>query len=83
MASRLPSLGCSGGHFNPAVSLAVTLIGGLKTMLLVPYWISQLLGGLVGAALAKVSDPCWDRSSGLVLVESSFSSLAFGLILHA
>lgn len=61
MASWLPSLlGCSGGHFNPAVSLAVTVIGGLKTMLLIPYWISQLLGGLVGASLAKVSDPCWD-----------------------
>lgn len=54
---------CSGGHFNPAVSLAVTLIGGLKTVLLIPYLISQLLGGLIGAALAKVSDP---RGTGLV-----------------
>lgn len=52
MASSL--LGCSGGHFNPAVSLGVTLIGGLKAILLIPYWISQLLGGLIGAALAKV-----------------------------
>lgn len=29
-------------------------------MLLLPYWISQLVGGLIGAALAKVGDPCWD-----------------------
>lgn len=75
-------LGCSGGHFNPAVSLAVTLIGGLKTMLLIPYWVSQLFGGLIGAALAKVSDPCWDWASGLVLMESPSSSLSFELILH-
>ncbi|XP_068921496.1 aquaporin-8 [Petaurus breviceps papuanus] len=43
----------SGGHFNPAVSLAVMLIGGLKYMMLIPYCISQLCGGIIGAALAK------------------------------
>ncbi|XP_066134583.1 aquaporin-8 [Saccopteryx bilineata] len=47
----------SGGHFNPAVSLAVTLIGGLTLTMLLPYWISQLCGGLIGAALAKVVSP--------------------------
>ncbi|KAI5940007.1 aquaporin-8 isoform X2 [Manis javanica] len=50
----IASLGSiSGGHFNPAVSLAVMLIGGLNLMMLLPYWISQLCGGLIGAALAK------------------------------
>uniref|UniRef100_A0A8C5ULE1 Aquaporin-8 n=1 Tax=Microcebus murinus TaxID=30608 RepID=A0A8C5ULE1_MICMU len=44
----------SGGHLNPAVSLAAMLSGGLTLMMLIPYWISQLLGGLIGAALAKV-----------------------------
>ncbi|XP_043835093.1 LOW QUALITY PROTEIN: aquaporin-8 [Dromiciops gliroides] len=44
----------SGGHFNPAVSLAVMLIGGLNYMMLIPYCISQLCGGIIGAALAKV-----------------------------
>lgn len=73
LASRLPfPLGCSGGHFNPAVSLAVTLIGGLNIMLLIPYWISQLFGGLIGAALAKVSDPCWDWGWWLVSDGISF-----------
>ncbi|XP_054992564.1 aquaporin-8 [Sorex araneus] len=47
----------SGGHFNPAVSLAAMLIGGLKLMMLLPYWISQLCGGLIGAALAKAVTP--------------------------
>ncbi|XP_054946388.1 aquaporin-8 isoform X2 [Physeter macrocephalus] len=43
----------SGGHFNPAVSLAAMLVGGLHLMMLLPYWTSQLRGGLIGAALAK------------------------------
>ncbi|XP_047389674.1 aquaporin-8 isoform X2 [Sciurus carolinensis] len=47
----------SGGHFNPAVSLAAMLIGGLNVIMLLPYWISQLCGGLIGAALAKVVSP--------------------------
>ncbi|XP_075371374.1 aquaporin-8 [Mycteria americana] len=43
----------SGGHFNPAVSLAVWLVGGLNITMLIPYWASQLCGGLIGAGLAK------------------------------
>lgn len=71
VTSWLPSpLGCSFGHFNPAVSLAATLIGGLNAVLLIPYWISQLLGGLIGAALAKVGEPCWDWAGSLSLMES-------------
>ncbi|XP_029433078.1 aquaporin-8 [Rhinatrema bivittatum] len=45
--------GISGGHFNPAVSLGAWLIGGLNIVLLLPYWVSQLCGGMIGAALAK------------------------------
>lgn len=59
-------LGDSGGHFNPAVSLAAMLVGGLNLTMLLPYWVSQLCGGLLGASLAKVGDPlggggCWGR----------------------
>ncbi|XP_061849830.1 aquaporin-8 [Colius striatus] len=43
----------SGGHFNPAVSLCVWLVGGLNITMLVPYWVSQLCGGVIGAGLAK------------------------------
>ncbi|XP_063788885.1 aquaporin-8 [Pseudophryne corroboree] len=45
--------GISGGHFNPAVSLGAVIIGGLDIILVVPYWICQLCGGMIGAALAK------------------------------
>lgn len=43
----------SGGHFNPAVSVCVYLIGGMEVILLVPYIISQMLGGVIAASLAK------------------------------
>ncbi|HXY32217.1 MAG TPA: aquaporin [Gemmatimonadaceae bacterium] len=39
----------SGGHYNPAVSLAVWLRGKLPTKELAPYWISQLLGAIVAS----------------------------------
>ncbi|XP_029801561.1 aquaporin-8, partial [Suricata suricatta] len=38
-------------------SLAAMLIGGLNLAMLLPYWISQLCGGLIGAALAKAVSP--------------------------
>ncbi|XP_029821114.1 aquaporin-8, partial [Manacus vitellinus] len=43
----------SGGHFNPAVSLGVWLVGGLNMTMLIPYWLSQLCGGVIGAGLVK------------------------------
>ncbi|XP_004782333.1 aquaporin-8 isoform X2 [Mustela putorius furo] len=65
----------SGGHFNPAVSLAATLIGGLNLVMLLPYWISQLCGGLIGAALAKAVSPeerFWNASgAAFVTVQES------------
>jgi len=42
----------SGGHYNPAVSLAACLRGALKSTDLVPYWVSQLLGAIAAAAVA-------------------------------
>ncbi|OXB81858.1 UNVERIFIED_CONTAM: hypothetical protein H355_015055 [Colinus virginianus] len=43
----------SGAHFNPVVSLGVWLIGGMKLIMLIPYCIAQLVGGILGAALTK------------------------------
>uniref|UniRef100_A0A8C3QRT9 Aquaporin 8 n=1 Tax=Cyanoderma ruficeps TaxID=181631 RepID=A0A8C3QRT9_9PASS len=47
----------SGGHFNPAVSLAAWLLGGLHLTMLIPYWLCQLCGGMIGAGLAKAVTP--------------------------
>jgi len=40
--------GISGGHFNPAVSVGATLAGRLDPKLLVPYIVTQVIGGLIG-----------------------------------
>ncbi len=42
----------SGGHYNPAVSLAVFIRGKLNGQDLGLYWVAQLLAGLLGAFLA-------------------------------
>jgi len=44
----------SGGHYNPAVTLAAVMRGALPGPLLVPYWVSQLVGATLGAYLACV-----------------------------
>lgn len=41
----------SGGHYNPAVSLAVAIRGGLPFKNLFPYWIFQIFGGVLAAWL--------------------------------
>jgi len=43
----------SGGHYNPAVSLAAALRGALPKAQLVPYWAAQVLGAVVAAFVAK------------------------------
>ncbi|KAL3875609.1 hypothetical protein ACJMK2_033543 [Sinanodonta woodiana] len=47
----------SGGHFNPAVTLGVTIAGAIKPVLALGYFIAQLLGGLLGAAFARAVLP--------------------------
>jgi aquaporin Z len=42
----------SGAHFNPAVSLAVCISGGIPISRLLAYWAVQLPGGIVGAFAA-------------------------------
>jgi aquaporin Z len=44
----------SGGHYNPAVTLALFLRGKMNRSDLLPYWAAQILGALVGAFLASM-----------------------------
>jgi len=37
-------------HLNPAVSLGMVLVGRMQPRLLLPYWVSQLLGGVAAGA---------------------------------
>jgi aquaporin Z len=41
----------SGGHFNPAVSLAMLLDGRLSLSLMIGYWVSQVAGAVLGGLL--------------------------------
>ena len=41
----------SGGHYNPAVSLAVMMRGKLDSKELLPYWVSQIVGAFLAAAV--------------------------------
>jgi len=42
----------SGGHYNPAVTLAVTIRGRLPKSEVLPYWIAQILGAMLAAVAA-------------------------------
>ena len=43
--------GVTGAHINPAVTLALALRRGFPWRKVVPYWVAQLVGAFVGAAL--------------------------------
>lgn len=45
----------SGGHFNPAVSLAMLLSGRLELPAMIGYWIAQLAGGILAALAVLVA----------------------------
>lgn len=44
----------SGGHYNPAVSLAAALRGAMPKADLIPYWIVQIAGALAAAFVVSV-----------------------------
>ena len=44
----------SGGHFNPAVTLGLVVAGRHSAGELVPYWVAQVVGAIVAAAVLYV-----------------------------
>jgi aquaporin Z len=44
----------SGGHYNPAVTLAVMLRGKATATELGGYWLAQIVGGIIAAVLAGI-----------------------------
>ena len=52
----------SGGHFNPAVSLGLAIGGRFEWKELIPYWIAQVIGGVIAATIIYVvasGQPGW------------------------
>ena len=61
----------SGGHYNPAVTLAVWLRGRCPTKDLVPYWLAQLIAAVVAAII-------FNSLKGEDTTGNSFYGLAIG-----
>jgi aquaporin Z len=52
----------SGGHFNPAVSLGLAIGGRFEWRELIPYWVAQVIGGLIAATILYIiasGQPGW------------------------
>ncbi|XP_038069095.1 aquaporin-8-like [Patiria miniata] len=60
-------LNISGGIFNPALTFAVCLCGGISPLLAVLYFVVQICGGMLGAAFVKA-----------VLLEDSYYDIRGG-----
>ncbi len=81
----------SGGHYNPAVSLAAVLRGSLSSHELIPYWIAQILGALAAAFLLSqmVLPPIFNdiityETTGLIIGEFLFTfALCYVVLLTA
>ncbi|PJI94802.1 MIP/aquaporin family protein [Luteimicrobium subarcticum] len=58
VASLAAAIGhVSGGHYNPAVTLGVTLAGRARWADVLPYWVAQLVGGIVAAGALFITLP--------------------------
>ena len=79
----------SGGHYNPAVSVAAAIRGALEWKQLVPYWISQALGAAAAAILAIYAVPvqaqqcaCPFELPQLIIGEFLFTFALCYVVLH-
>lgn len=75
----------SGAHFNPAVSLADAWQGGLAKRDVVPYILAQIVGALIGVAVANLmfDNPAWFASTKVRTGASQWFSefiATFGLL---
>ncbi len=75
----------SGGHFNPAVSIVMAWRGELKSMEAIAYIVAQVVGAVIGVALAHMAfdmaalgESGMMRAGGNVIAETVAT---FGLVL--
>lgn len=75
----------SGAHFNPAVTLAAWIRGRCETKDVLPYWVTQVLAGSVGALVAvflvgKSGTPMEIRSLPAVFVAEFLFTFALAYV---
>ncbi|MBU9839041.1 aquaporin Z [Rahnella aceris] len=68
----------SGGHFNPAVTLGLWAGGRVKFATVLPYAASQVLGGVLGAAVLFLIAS--DATAGSFDVHAGFASNGYGVL---
>ena len=73
----------SGGHFNPAVSLAMFLDRRLGAKHLVGYWVSQFLGAILGALILLLATSKNDVASTATKPASNGTAFLIELVLTA
>jgi len=77
----------SGGHFNPAVTFGAALAGRTSWRDVVPYWLAQLVGGAIAAAVLFISVPAKLPAAvaqdGKGSARSFFSAVANGFGEHS
>jgi aquaporin Z len=84
----------SGGHFNPAVSLAMFVAGRLPGGELVRYWVAQFSGGILAALLLAIATsrdavsltgtyPGIEGNGTAFLMEVVFTAIFVAVILQA
>lgn len=79
----------SGGHYNPAVSLAAAMRGALEWKQVVPYWVFQILGGVFAALIINLLSGGLDapvkesfQLSTIVIAEFLFTFALCYVVLH-
>ena len=71
----------SGGHFNPAVTLGAAIAGRVPWSAVVPYWLAQLVGGALAAAVLFIVTADLEALAGNET--SFFSGTANGFAEHS
>jgi aquaporin Z len=71
----------SGGHFNPAVSLAMFLSGRLELPTMIGYWISQLVGAILASLAVLVAFGQDDVASTVTQASANWDAFWLELLL--
>lgn len=79
----------SGAHFNPAVTLADRLLGGIDTRTAIAYVVAQVPGGIVGVIAANIMFDLpaveWstkDRSAGHLVFAEAVATLGLLIVIY-
>ncbi|CAN5236795.1 aquaporin Z [soil metagenome] len=81
LASAIAVGHVSGGHFNPAVTFGAAVAGRTAWRDVLPYWLAQLVGGALAAALLYVAAASLPALAGNE--RKFFSSVANGFGAHS